>query len=294
MSHGFVDLHCHSTASDGTLPPREVVQLARESNLSALALTDHDTVEGCARMSGACQTHNIEFIPATELTAEVDGIELHMLGYFLNIESPELLEEIRRFQHGRTERIKEIVSRLKQLNVPLEEEDVFSLANCNSPGRPHVARALIERKVCNSLDEAFERFLKKNRPAWVPKQKMSAEGALQIIHDAGGLAVLAHPGLARSEEAIPALIEAGLDGIECFHTRHSPSASEYYVTVAEENNLLVTGGSDCHGMNKGKPLIGSIKLPYEYVRLIKERLAADHYAHRAPVSAELNNGSDTF
>ena len=290
----FTDLHLHTTFSDGTYSPEELASEAKRFGLVAVALTDHDTVEGCARMSAACQTHNIEFIPATELTAEVDGIELHMLGYFLNIESPKLLEEIRRFQHGRTERIKEIVSRLKQLNVPLEEEDVFSLANCNSPGRPHVARALIERKVCNSLDEAFERFLKKNRPAWVPKQKMSAEGALQIIHDAGGLAVLAHPGLARSEEAIPALIEAGLDGIECFHTRHSPSASEYYVTVAEENNLLVTGGSDCHGMNKGKPLIGSIKLPYEYVRLIKERLAPDHYAHRTPVSAELNNGSDTF
>jgi predicted metal-dependent phosphoesterase TrpH len=284
----FTDLHLHTTFSDGTYSPEELASEARRFGLVAVALTDHDTVEGCARMGAACETHGIEFIPATELTAEVDGIELHMLGYFLDPECPPLLEAMHHFQNGRTERIKEIVSRLKRLNVPLEEEDVFALAKCKSPGRPHVARALIQRKVCASLDEAFERFLKKNRPGWVPKEKMSAEDALEIIHNAGGLAVLAHPGLARSEEAIPALIEAGLDGIECFHTKHSPAASEYYVGVAEENNLLITGGSDCHGMNKGKPLIGSIKLPYEYVRLLKERLAPEHYAHRSPLALKLN------
>jgi predicted metal-dependent phosphoesterase TrpH len=216
-----------------------------------------------------------------------------MLGYFLEVENPKLLEEMHRFQEGRTERIKEIVSRLRRLNIPLQEEDVFGLAQCKSPGRPHVARALIQRKVCANLDEAFERFLKKNRPGWVPKQKIPAPDALELIHQAGGLAVLAHPGLARSEEAIPALIEAGLDGIECFHSRHSPSSSEYYVSVAEKHDLLITGGSDCHGMNKGKPLIGSIKLPYEYVRLIKERLPQGHFARSAPrCSSELNNTED--
>jgi predicted metal-dependent phosphoesterase TrpH len=130
------------------------------------------------------------------------------------------------------------------------------------------------------LDEAFERFLKRNRPGWVPKEKICATDAIAMVHAAGGLAVLAHPGLARSEEAIPALIESGLDGLECFHTRHSPAASEHYVGLAEQHNLLITGGSDCHGMNKGKPLIGSIKLPYDYVRLIKERLHADHPARQ--------------
>ena len=132
-----------------------------------------------------------------------------------------------------------------------------------------------------TLDEAFERFLKKNRPAWVPKQKISAPDAIKLIRAAGGLSVLAHPGLARSEEAIPALIEAGIDGIECFHTKHSASAAEYYVSVAEQHDLLITGGSDCHGMNKGKPLIGTIKLPYEYVRLLKQRLPEGHPARLA-------------
>ena len=126
----------------------------------------------------------------------------------------------------------------------------------------------------------------------MPKEKIPAQDALKLIHEAGGLAVLAHPGLARSEEAIPALIEAGLDGIECFHSRHSPASSEFYVNIAEENNLLVTGGSDCHGMNKGKPLIGSIKLPYEYVRLLKERLPSEHFARQSHPISVLNNGGD--
>lgn len=274
----FTDLHLHTNFSDGTYTPEFLAKEAKRCSLVAVALTDHDTVEGCQRMKAACEADNIEFIPATELTAESAGIELHMLGYFLDVENPRLLEQMAHFQEGRQERIREIVSRLRKLDVPLEEEDVFALANCKSPGRPHVARALIERKVCRTLDEAFERFLKRNRPGWVPKQKITAEDAIELIHGAGGLAVIAHPGLARSEEAIPALIDSGIDGIECFHSRHSASASEYYVTVAEENNLLITGGSDCHGMNKGKPLIGSIKLPYDYVRLLKERLPEGHQA----------------
>ena len=281
----FTDLHLHTNFSDGTYTPEHLAREARRHRLVAVALTDHDTVEGCERMKEACQVEGIEFIPATELTAESDGVELHMLGYFLDVENEHLLERMARFQEGRQERIREIVSRLQKLDVPLEEEDVFAIANCKSPGRPHVARALIERKVCRNLDEAFERFLKKNRPGWVPKEKIIASDAIEVIHEAGGLAVLAHPGLARSEEAIPALIEAGIDGIECFHSKHSASASEYYVTVAEENELLITGGSDRHGMNKGKPLIGSIKLPYDYVRLLKERLPEGHWSRTQTVSS---------
>jgi predicted metal-dependent phosphoesterase TrpH len=274
----YTDLHLHTTFSDGTYSPEELTREAIRYGFVALALTDHDTVEGCARMKAACDTAGIEFIPATELTAEMNGIELHLIGYFIDTENPKLLSEIHRFQQVRQERIREIIERLNAMNVPLKEADVLAIANCKSPGRPHVARALIQAKLCGSLDEAFERFLKKGKPAWVPKCKISATQAIDMIHTAGGLAVLAHPGLARSNEAIEPLIEAGLDGLECFHTKHPPSLSEHFVSVAEEHGLLVTGGSDCHGMNKGKPLIGSIKLPYQYVVELKSRLAADHPA----------------
>src|SRR3954468_11040897 len=217
----FADLHLHTNFSDGTYTPEELVSQAGRHQLAAIALTDHDTVEGCERAANACKALDIEFIAGTELTGEQDDNEIHILGYFLDTHNRLLLSEIAKFQAVRQNRIREMVARLNELNVPLRVDDVFALANCRSPGRPHVARALVKAGLCNSLDEAFERFLKKNRPAWVPKAKMSAMQAIELIHQAGGLAVIAHPGLNRSDEVIPDLVAAGLDGLECFHTKHS-------------------------------------------------------------------------
>ena len=269
----YADLHLHTFFSDGTFSPEELAAHGQKNHLAALALTDHDTVEGCARMGAACQTAGIEFIPGTELTAEQDGNELHILGYFLDTQNSRLLSEITKFQSVRQNRIREMVERLNELDVPLKVDDVFALANCRSPGRPHVARAMVKAGLSGSLDEAFERYLKKGRPAWVPKMKMSAGEGIELIHQAGGLAVLAHPGLNRTDESIPALVEAGLDGIECFHTKHSTTTSEHYLEITDQYNLLVTGGSDCHGMSKGKPLIGTVKLPYTHVEKLKEAVA---------------------
>jgi predicted metal-dependent phosphoesterase TrpH len=269
----FVDLHLHSRFSDGTYGPEELAAQARRQELAAIALTDHDSVEGCPGTAQACAAAGIEFVTGTELTAERDGNELHILGYCVDIENGRLLTEIARFQAVRQNRIREMVARLNQLGVPLPVEAVFALANCRAPGRPHVARALVEAGFCASFDEAFERFLKKNRPAWVPKFKMSAEEALELVHQAGGVAVLAHPGLNRTDEVIPGLAEAGLDAIECFHTKHSTAAAEHYLQMADRFHLLVTGGSDCHGLNKGKPLIGTVKVPYQHLERLKARAA---------------------
>ncbi|HKS36260.1 MAG TPA: PHP domain-containing protein [Verrucomicrobiae bacterium] len=268
----FADLHLHTNFSDGTYTPEELAARAQQLDLTAIALTDHDTVEGCTRAGAACENAGIEFIPATELTAELDGNELHLLGYFVDAENPRLLNEMARFQKVRQSRIHEMVQRLNQLGVPLQADAVFAIANCRSPGRPHVGRALVQGGFCHNMDEAFERFLKKSRPAWVPKFKISALGAIELIHQAGGLAVMAHPGLNRTDEIIPELAAAGLDGLECFHTKHTPSTSGHYLRLAKEYNLAITGGSDCHGLSKGKPLIGTVKLPYEYVEQLKSRL----------------------
>ena len=265
------DLHLHTNFSDGTYTPEELTGRARQLDLAAVALTDHDTVEGCTRMAAACAAAGLEFIPATELTAEFDDNELHLLGYFVDTGNQTLLTEMVRFQKVRQDRVREMVARLNQLNIPLEADAVFALASCRSPGRPHVARALVMGRFCSSPDEAFERFLKKNRPAWVPKFKISALDAIALIHQAGGLAVMAHPGLNRTDGIIPDLVEAGLDGLECFHTKHTPSTSEHYVRIAKEFNLAITGGSDCHGLSKGKPLIGTVRLPYEYVEQLQAR-----------------------
>ena len=267
----FADLHLHTHFSDGTYTPQELAAQARKHGLSAVALTDHDTVEGCAPMAVACEAEHIEFIPGTELTAEVDGVELHLIGYLFDTTNPRLLAEMARFQTVRQDRIREMVARLNKLDVPLDAEEVFALANCLSPGRPHVGRALVQAGICATLDEAFERFLKKHRPAWVPKFKISALNAIELVHQAGGLAVLAHPGLNRIDDLIPQLVAEGLDGLECYHSKHSPSSCEHYVQMAQQHRLLITGGSDCHGMNKGRPLIGTIKLPYQHVQELKER-----------------------
>ncbi len=281
----FADLHLHTHFSDGTFAPEELTGHAQRLGFAALALTDHDTVEGCARMAAACEAAGIEFITGLELTAEYHDIEIHILGYFVDPQNHKLLLEIAKFQAVRQDRIREMVARLNALNIPLEVESVFALANCKSPGRPHVARALAKAGLVKNLDEAFERFLKKNRPAWVPKAKMSALEGVELIHQAGGLAVMAHPGLNRTDEIIPALVDAGLDGIECFHTKHSAALSARYLELAGRFNLLVTGGSDCHGFSKGKPLIGNVKLPYEHVERLKAKVASRRSGAASPRSA---------
>lgn len=267
----FADLHLHTNFSDGTFTPEELVQQAQKSGLACIAVTDHDSVEASARAAAACAAVNMEFVPGAELTAELEDTELHVLGYFLDTQNKTLLAEIAKYQAVRRNRIHEMVARINDLGMPLQPESVFELANCKSPGRPHVARAMVKAGLVRNLDEAFELFLKRGRAAWVPKSKVSALEAIELVHQAGGLAVMAHPGLNRTDDIIPDLVAAGLDGIECFHTKHSTSMSERYLEIADKYKLLVTGGSDCHGFSKGKPLIGTVRLPYEHVQKMKER-----------------------
>ena len=280
----FADLHLHTSFSDGTYSPEELAGHCHRHGLAVVALTDHDTVEGCARMGAACHRLGMDFIPASELTTELDDNELHLIGYFLDTHNARLLTELARFQEVRQNRIREMCARLNELGVALPAENVFKIANCRAPGRPHVGRALVQAGLCKTLDEAFDRFLKKGKPAWVPKFRISAADAIELIHQSGGLAVMAHPGLNRTDEVIPTLVAQGMDGIECFHSRHSTAASQHYTLMAEHYGLLITGGSDCHGMNKGKPLVGSIKLPMDYVRKMKAKAAERQEAlmHHAP------------
>ena len=271
----FADLHLHTNFSDGTFTPEELVLHAQKAGLACIAVTDHDSVEASVRASAACAAVNMEFVPGTELTAEQDDTELHVLGYFLDTGNGKLLAEIAKFQAVRQNRIHEMVACINGMGLPLKVESVFALANCKSPGRPHVARAMVKEGLVRNLDEAFERFLKKGRPAWVPKSKISALDAIELVHQAGGLAIMAHPGLNRTDSVIPGLVDAGLDGIECFHTKHSTAMSERYLEIADKYHLLVTGGSDCHGFSKGKPLIGTVRLPYDHISKMKERKIAN-------------------
>lgn len=279
----FGDLHLHTHFSDGTFTPEEVVCRAAVAGLTAISLTDHDTMEGCDRAVQACRDSHLEFIPGCEFTAEMEGQEIHLLGYGLDSNHARLAAFLKRFQSVRQQRIQEMASALQALGISITASDVLTLAACNAPGRPHVGRALVALKVCRTVDEAFDRFLKKGRPAWVPKLKVSAIDALELIHEAGGVAVLAHPGLYGADELIPGLVEAGLDGIECQHTKHSGPVTQRYVNLARTHQLLVTGGSDCHGLTKGKPLIGSIHLSLDHVSALQAQIAQRQAPAATPV-----------
>lgn len=279
----FADLHTHTRFSDGTYTPEELAAQARQVGLGAIALTDHDTVEGCPRMAEACAGEGLDFVAGTELTAEQDGSEVHILGYFLAINHPRLRAEMRRFQQVRQNRIGAMTERLQALGVALTAEQVFAVAQCDSPGRPHVARALVQAGVCRNPDEAFDRFLKQGRPAWVPKCRVSAGDAIALIHEAGGVASLAHPGLLRRDELIPALADLGLDGLECLHSRHTRTQTHRYEEIANECRLLITGGSDCHGLSKGRPLIGTVKLSHHHFERLRDHALTTR--RRAPHTA---------
>ncbi len=265
------DLHLHTFFSDGTFAPEEVVARGVEAGLGVLALTDHDTLEGCARMAAAAAAAGVEFVPGTELTAEAEGKEVHILGYWLDASHPRLRSELARFQGVRQRRIEEMVSALRRSGVPLETSAVMEVARCSSPGRPHVARALVAAGHAADYDDAFDKFLKKGRAGWVPKARMTVDDAVGLVREAGGVAVLAHPALYKDDGLVGRVLRMGLDGVECWHTRHSGADAARYARMADVAGLVATGGSDCHGMAKMEPLIGRVRLPYENVERLRER-----------------------
>ena len=274
MAKPLIDLHLHTYYSDGTFTPEQVAKAAEEMKLAAISLTDHDTIEGCDRLAKACDERNIEFIPGTELSVDIEGNEMHLLGYFLDTQNERLITETTKYQQNRTNRVHGLVDQLNELGIELDADAVFDLAKCNAPGRPHVARALVNHGFCGSVDEAFSRFLRRGATAWVPKTNVDYREGIELIHQAGGLAVMAHPGLNKIDRLIPDLVKAGLDGLECWHTRHPKSTAKRYREMAERYGLIITGGSDCHGAGRGHPLIGTVRVPYEILEKMKSRLPA--------------------
>ena len=283
------DLHLHTRYSDGTYTPAELAGRAQELGLTAIALTDHDTMEGCAETAAACAAAGIDFIPGTELTAETGGKEVHILGYFLDLAHAGLLAELHAAQEVRRQRIQEMVRRLNDLGLALPAQAVFDLADCRSPGRPHVARALVQGGFVRSLDEAFEKYLKKDRPAWVPKKKLSVARAIALIHAAGGVAVMAHPALNHDDGLVPRVAASGLDGLECQHPKHKAEAVEKYRRMADELGLVATGGSDCHGRSKNRPTMGTVLLDDAQVTALR---AARDRRHSCAPRQQPQKGAD--
>ena len=288
------DLHLHTWYSDGTDSPSRVVERAAALGFDWMAITDHDTLGGVAEAMEAGRIHGVRVMPGVEITAQYRRQELHLLAYFRAEENagagwrhPDLAQELETDVQRRWVRAEQIVKRLNQLGVPLTMEDVHqqirlqpSLSqNASSTpvihvlGRPHIAAALLAGGHVGSLDEAFARYLKRGRAAWVDKERTESRKVISLIHRLGGVIVLAHPGLIRDEAMPDHLLQEEIDGVEAFHSRHAPARSARLQSWAHERALLVTGGSDCHGMLKGEPLMGRIELSGTDLDRLLERLA---------------------
>ncbi len=281
MAEKRVDLHIHTTASDGLNSPQEVVEQALKKNLAAIAITDHDSVaaiDPCVHM--ACGT-GLEIIPGVELSIDYHRADVHLLGYLVNHRAPALLQEIHRFQRARFRRGQKIVSKLNQLGVDLQMDTVLAIAGQAPVGRPHVADALVREEYVQSYGEAFARYLGYHAPAYVPKMGLTAQGAIDLIHSAQGVAVLAHPGILDRDELIPLLVDMGLDGLEAFHYKQDLSTRHRYVQLAHEHGLIYTGGSDCHGKRFDRgTVLGKAPVPYHCVIALKKRKRWLHSKHR--------------
>jgi predicted metal-dependent phosphoesterase TrpH len=269
----FADLHLHTRYSDGSYTPEELAREAAQQKFAAIAVTDHDTLDAIPESLLAGEEFGIEIIAGVEITCRVETQEVHMLGYLFDStwKNKSLQTVLDHSKRVREQRIAQFVLKFNELGIPLTLQDVRQCSTAGTVGRPHVAMALQKRGFVKSVEEAFERFLKRGKPAFVERYRMTAAEAIGHIKRAGGVAVLAHPALNRVDAQIPNMVEQGLDGIEVWHSRQSPGQSESYLKLAGRLGLLATGGSDCHGTVRGEPLLGIVKVPYERVEALRER-----------------------
>ncbi len=268
----FADLHLHSTCSDGADSPTAVVERAASFGFAAIALTDHDTVDGVGEAQSAASRHGITCIAALEISAGRGGQEVHVLGYGVNPAHDELSATLARLKQERAGRSDAIVQRLRNAGININADRVRARGG-GSIGRMHVAQELVELGQASTVQQAFDRFLKQRRPGFVAKPLRPVPDAIAIIRRAGGLAFLAHPGLGRGGGRLRDLLSLGFDGIEVFHSKHTQTQSETFLALANELGLLISGGSDCHGAAKGNaPEMGKVRLKYEYVERITSKL----------------------
>jgi predicted metal-dependent phosphoesterase TrpH len=274
----LIDLHTHTTASDGRCSPTELVARAAAADVDVLSVTDHDTTASTAAASSACTSAGIEFVPGIEITAVVDGRDVHVLGYFIDPDSASFAGFLAEQRRRRLDRVRQIIDRLKTLGVVLDPEAVLQPGRddtTKAAGRPWIARALVAGGHVADTTEAFDRFLATGRPAFVARIGPSPMEVFARIHESRGIASLAHPGLIGRDDLIPGFARAGLDAIEAHHSRHAPDDTQRYLAMADEYGLAVSGGSDYHAdpsHDAGGP--GSVSLPPAAFQVLKDRCAA--------------------
>jgi hypothetical protein len=266
---GHIDLHIHTYYSDGTYSPTEAIENAARLGLAAISITDHDCVAGIDEGITAGSAHGVELIPGVELSADGTGSEIHVLGYFIDWQDTHFRERLAIMANARRERAQTMVTRLNALGVCIDFADILKISGGGTIGRLHVAKALRDKGYVADTQEAFNRYIGRGCPAFAEKYKISPENCIALIHRAGGIAVLAHPGLTQNDGIIPRLKEAGLDGIEVYHIEHTDRTAKRYIDLADRYALLHSGGSDCHGLGKTSVLMGKVLVPYRILTEMK-------------------------
>jgi hypothetical protein len=269
---GWADLHTHTTHSDGLLSPAQVVAEAKSAGLRAIAITDHDEVGAIEPALRAAKLLGVEILSGVELSVSHKNFDVHILGYLFDHRHPRLTSLIRDFQNERHVRLDKILAKLSALGRPVSRTSVIGKAGAGSVGRPHIADAMVDAGMADDYYDAFNRFLADGRPAYVPKKKLSAIDAIRLIHEAGGLAALAHPGQDIPDGIVLEIIDAGIDAIETVHPRHGDARRKHYEALAQSYSLLTTGGSDFHGGRKVYEKIGEQRISYEIVEKMKDYL----------------------
>jgi predicted metal-dependent phosphoesterase TrpH len=266
----FADLHLHTIFSDGTNSPEELVIRAEKAGLSAIAVVDHDTVRGIEAASSAGKQANIEVLPGIELSAEFEGLEIHILGYLIDYRNKNLLEKLDSLKENRIARVYKIIEKLKNLGVNLNPETVLALGQKGTVGRLHIARIMVREGLVGSIYEAFQKYIGDKSPAYVLNFKLSPQQAIELIKGAAGIPVLAHPYILKRDDLIPQFVDYGLKGLEVYYPEHTQSKITTYLGLAKKYALLVTGGSDFHGEVKPDVKIGDTRIPYGLVEKLKE------------------------
>src|SRR3989338_811833 len=266
----LADLHVHTFHSDSTFTPDEVVEIAHKKGLWAIAITDHDSVDGIERSILAAKKYGIEIIAGVELTAEEENLEIHILGYFIDWKADWFEKKLAKIREVRLERIYEMVKKLKNVGVDIEPAQVLKVSGPGAVGRLHLATVLYNEGVTSSISEAFRRYIGNKAPCYVKKYKLTPKEAVDMILKLGGVPVLAHPNVLGRDDLIPRFVKDGIRGIEVYHTEHKNSTATHYEEMALRYDLLITGGSDCHGAGKGEVLLGKVKIPYSLVEALKK------------------------
>ncbi|MFC1643591.1 PHP domain-containing protein [Chlamydiota bacterium] len=267
----FIDLHLHTICSDGTFTASEIINIAFEKGISAVAITDHDSVDGIDEAMICGKKEGVEVIPGVELSAyDDDDIEVHILGYFIDYKDKWFVERLEEIRDVRKKRYEKILSKLKEIEIDLTGEDFPGEDECVSYGRPHVARLLLKKGYVHSFKEAFVKYIGKGCHGYVEKKRLTVPEAIEMVIKVNGIPVLAHPGILNDDNKVNSYIGMGILGIEAYHSDHSLQEQMKYVDIAKKHNILITGGSDCHGKIKKDILMGKVKVPYEVLERMRK------------------------